>query len=497
MKKLIILNIVLSLISINCWADTPLITNPKQIKDSVKESIVSNTTSYNILKSSINRLNTDLQSFKNDVRISTNSINTDLQNYKINVRTSTNSINIDLQNFKNDVRTSTNNIITDLQNFKTEVSTTYVRKDGDTINGNLTVNGIFGVGSMGVWTAGGITSLGDVRGNRLCINNNCISEWGNGGGSGGGSGKGFNFNNNNVGTIYGNGDMNTSYIFYSSGSYPYMKLDLLTFSNNDTEATLYIKGKYYDYDKDYGISLSAPPAIITLEGDGRLSISDYNGIFGYKEFELLNGSTYMANLKFRYEDFFLPNCYNAYDYKSCFPLSIFPYYDRNNRYSGLKIIDSDSGIKRFEIKTIHNLDNGEKFANIELKKYDNEDRNTNTLTLSPHAIGFSDYDNNTIGSIYADNGLNLGSNYSLNLYSNGTIDVLANTRIILNVNQGDMQIYANDGVFINQGVLYVGRDNIRRVFVCDGGTLDGVLVSNSYKCVGGVAKRTKLYLSVE
>ena len=81
MKKLIMLKIILGLITINLHGQTPLITNVKQIKASVRNEIVKNSSDFITLKSSVASLQSGLEDETTARTTADNNIISSLSNY--------------------------------------------------------------------------------------------------------------------------------------------------------------------------------------------------------------------------------------------------------------------------------------------------------------------------------------------------------------------------------------------------------------------------------
>ena len=142
---LVIKYILLSLTEVSLFCQTPLITDKKQIKETVRNEIVSSSTDFLKLKS--------------DVANSTRTLKDNLDNLSVLLSSETQSrINADNQ---------INIQIQDLQNKMNNATNTFLLKGGDTTDGFYTFNGGLAVGSMGIWTSGGITSLGTIQANKF------------------------------------------------------------------------------------------------------------------------------------------------------------------------------------------------------------------------------------------------------------------------------------------------------------------------------------------
>jgi len=131
MKKPIILLIAIkcllfSLIEMSLFCQTPLITNVKQIKSSVRDEIVSTSN--------------DFVSLKNDVASSTNALSVALSSETQARIDAITNLNVALSS-ETQARTNTDNILTSqIQSLQAQ-STNYVLRGGDTLNGNYTFNG--------------------------------------------------------------------------------------------------------------------------------------------------------------------------------------------------------------------------------------------------------------------------------------------------------------------------------------------------------------------
>jgi hypothetical protein len=142
---LVIKYILLSLTEVSLFCQTPLITDKKQIKETVRNEIVSSSPDFLKLKS--------------DVANSTKTLKNNLDNLSVLLSSETQSrINADNQ---------INIQIQDLQNKMNNATNTFLLKGGDTTDGNYTFNGGLTVGSMGIWTNGDITSLGTIQANKF------------------------------------------------------------------------------------------------------------------------------------------------------------------------------------------------------------------------------------------------------------------------------------------------------------------------------------------
>jgi len=142
---LVIKYILLSLTEVSLFCQTPLITDKKQIKETVRNEIVSSSTDFLKLKS--------------DVANSTKTLKNNLDNLSVLISSETQArINADNQ---------INIQIQDLQNKMNNATNTFLLKGGDTTDGNYTFNGGLTVGSMGILTSGDITSLGTIQANKF------------------------------------------------------------------------------------------------------------------------------------------------------------------------------------------------------------------------------------------------------------------------------------------------------------------------------------------
>jgi hypothetical protein len=175
MKKIIMILAVkylfLTITELPLYSQTPLITNKNQIKQSVRDEIVSTSNEF------IN--------LKNNVINSTTTLNNKINNLATQVANDTTTIKNDLIN-ETQARINADNQLNSqiqiLQNQVNNATSQFLLKGGDTTDGNYTFNGRIAVGSLGIWTSGGITSLGSINASQYLLNGNPISL---GGGSGG------------------------------------------------------------------------------------------------------------------------------------------------------------------------------------------------------------------------------------------------------------------------------------------------------------------------
>jgi hypothetical protein len=153
MKKNILYKIIISIYSINLYGQTPIITDKKQIKQSVREEIVSTSNEF--------------RNLKNNVVSSTTTLNNRINNLATQVVNATTTLKNDVDNLNTQVQS--------LQNLVNNATNQFLLKGGDTTNGNYTFNGKIAVGSMGIWTSGSITSLGNINASQYLLNGNPIS----------------------------------------------------------------------------------------------------------------------------------------------------------------------------------------------------------------------------------------------------------------------------------------------------------------------------------
>jgi len=115
--KISFIKLVLGLIALNCYGQSYLITNEKQIKPSVKNDIVNTSSDFQDMKTKVNLLNSATTQLRNDL------------NTEISTRQAiTNSLTQDIATLYSNTSTST-------------LANTFVLKSGDNITGNLQVGG--------------------------------------------------------------------------------------------------------------------------------------------------------------------------------------------------------------------------------------------------------------------------------------------------------------------------------------------------------------------
>jgi hypothetical protein len=119
MKKIILYKIIISIYSINLYGQTPLITDKNQIKQSVREEIVSTSNEF--------------RNLKNNVVSSTTTLNNRINNLATQVVNATTTLKNDVDNLNTQVQS--------LQNLVNNATNQFLLKGGDTTNGNYTFNG--------------------------------------------------------------------------------------------------------------------------------------------------------------------------------------------------------------------------------------------------------------------------------------------------------------------------------------------------------------------
>jgi len=168
--------ILLSLLELPLFCQTPLITNKNQIKQSVRDEIVSTSNEFKNLKNDVANSTTTLNNIINNVATQvandTTTLNNKINNLATQVANDTTTLRNDLINERQERIQNDNDLNSQIQNIVSNATSQFLLKGGDTTNGNYTFNGGIAVGNLGIWTSGNITSLGSINASQYLLNGN-------------------------------------------------------------------------------------------------------------------------------------------------------------------------------------------------------------------------------------------------------------------------------------------------------------------------------------